>query len=148
VDGKTLQRDRARKQDEQAYQASLQHRTSIRLGDLAYLLVFTDLNKDQQEAELRGALQKHESGSTKPAMLLSPTPSKPMIDYHGYSIFDANLHGTTSTVSLGYDQSKGKPVVVKMVKCRKAQFRDLLVEINILRRLDHVNLSLELTECD
>jgi hypothetical protein len=34
---------------------------------------------------------------------LSPTPSKPMIDYHGYSIFDANLHGTTSTVSLGYD---------------------------------------------
>ncbi|KAF2022796.1 serine/threonine protein kinase [Setomelanomma holmii] len=137
VDGKTLQRDMARKQNEQDYQASLQHRTSIRLGDLAYLLVFTDLNQEQQQAELQRALQKLKSGSTKPAMLLSPTPSKAMIDYHGYSIFDANLHGTTSTVSLGYDQSNGKAVVVKMVKCRNSQFEDLQREIEILGRLNH-----------
>jgi serine/threonine protein kinase len=72
-------------------------------------------------------------------MLLSPTPSKPTIDYHGYSIFDANLHGTTSVVSLGYNKSNGKPVAVKMVKCTRSQFNDLRNEIDILRRLNHVS---------
>ncbi|KAH8727324.1 kinase-like domain-containing protein [Phaeosphaeriaceae sp. PMI808] len=140
VDGKNLQRDTKRKQDEQAYQASLQHRTSIRLGDLAYLLVFTDLSLERQQTELQRALQKLDSGPGKSVMLLSPTPLKPMIDYHGYSIFDANLHGSTSTVSLGYDQSNGKPVVVKMVKCRSAQFEDLRIEIGILGQLNHGNV--------
>lgn len=78
---------------------------------------------------------------TKSVMLLSPTPSKPTIDYHGYSIFDARLHGTTSTVSLGYDKSNGNPVAVKMVKCTRAQFSDLRKEIDILRRLNHVSCS-------
>ena len=72
-------------------------------------------------------------------MLLSPTPFTPTIGYHGYSIFDANLHGTTSTVSLGYDKSSGKPVAVKMVKCTHAQFGNLRKEIDILGRLDHVS---------
>ena len=76
---------------------------------------------------------------TNSSMLLSPTPSKATIDYHGYSIYDANLHGTTSTVSLGYDNSNGKPVAVKMVKCTAAQFDDLRREIDILRRLNHVS---------
>ncbi|EFQ88280.1 hypothetical protein PTT_15921 [Pyrenophora teres f. teres 0-1] len=114
VDGRTLQRDIKREQDEQAYQASLQHGTSIRLGDLTYMLVYTDLNREQQQRELQRALEKVSSAPTNSSMLLSPTPSKPTIDYHGYSIFDANLHGTTSTVSLGYDKSNGKPVAVKM----------------------------------
>ncbi|CAA9964272.1 hypothetical protein CFE70_007069 [Pyrenophora teres f. teres 0-1] len=139
VDGRTLQRDIKREQDEQAYQASLQHGTSIRLGDLTYMLVYTDLNREQQQRELQRALEKVSSAPTNSSMLLSPTPSKPTIDYHGYSIFDANLHGTTSTVSLGYDKSNGKPVAVKMVKCTAAQFKDLRREISILGRLNHAS---------
>ena len=47
VDGRTFQRITNREQDEQDYQASLQHSSSIRLGDLTYLLVYTDLNQKQ-----------------------------------------------------------------------------------------------------
>ncbi|EDU47135.1 serine/threonine protein kinase [Pyrenophora tritici-repentis Pt-1C-BFP] len=141
VDGRTLQRDTKREQDEQDYQASLQHGTSIRLGDLTYMLVYTDLNREQQEHELQEALEKVSAVATNPSMLLSPTPSKPTIDYHGYSIFDANLHGTTSTVSLGYDKANGKPVAVKMVKCTAAQFKDLRREISILGRLNHAIIN-------
>ncbi|KAF1952631.1 kinase-like protein [Byssothecium circinans] len=119
----SIGRDTKREQDEQAYQASLQHDTSIRLRDLTCILVYTDLNREQQQRELQEALER---------------ASAPTIDDHGYSIFDANLHGTTSTVSLGYDKSNGKPVAVKMVKCTAAQFNDLRREISILGRLNHV----------
>lgn len=140
VDGKTVQRDIKREeQDEQDYQASLQHGTSIGLGDLTYRLVYTDLNPKQQQRELQEALKRASTGLDKSVMLLSPTPSRNTIDYHGYSIFDANLHGTTSTVSLGYDKSNGKPVAVKMVKCTAAQFNDLRKEIEILGRLNDVS---------
>ncbi|EMD66034.1 hypothetical protein COCSADRAFT_87064 [Bipolaris sorokiniana ND90Pr] len=139
VDGKIVQRDIKREeQDEQDYQASLQHGTSIGLGDLTYRLVYTDLNPKQQQRELQEALKRASTGLDKSVMLLSPTPSRHTIDYHGYSIFDANLHGTTSTVSLGYDKSNGKPVAVKMVKCTAAQFNDLRKEIEILGRLNDV----------
>jgi hypothetical protein len=141
----------AMEQEEKEYHASLQHRTSIRLGDLAYLLVFTDLNQEQQEAELQRALRKFgsgQSGPIQPVMLLSPTPSNSMIGNHGYRILDAHFHGTTSTVSMGYDQCSGNPVIVKMVKCRNSQFGDLRDEIEILRRLNHVKPSLQLAECD
>lgn len=138
VDGRTLQRDTRREQGEQDYQAALRHGTAIRLGDLTYRLVYTDLNQGQQQLELEEALQRTSAENTKSIMLLSPTPSKPTIDYHGYSIFDAHLHGTTSTVSLGYDKSNGKPVAVKMVKCTRAQFSDLRKEIEIIGRLNHV----------
>lgn len=141
VDGKIVQRDIKREeQDEQDYQASLQHGTSIGLGDLTYRLVYTDLNPKQQQRELQEALKRASTGLDKSVMLLSPTPSRHTIDYHGYSIFDANLHGTTSTVSLGYDKSNGKPVAVKMVKCTAAQFNDLRKEIEILGRLNDENV--------
>ncbi|KAH9859246.1 hypothetical protein J1614_012220 [Plenodomus biglobosus] len=140
VDGRTLQRDIKRDQDEQAFQSSLQHGTTIRLGDLTYMLVYTDLSREHQQRELQEALEQTSAVPKNSSMLLSPTPSKPTIDYHGYSIFDANLHGTTSTVSLGYDKSNGKPVAVKMVKCTAAQFNDLRREIEILGRLNHKNV--------
>ena len=140
IDGKIVQRDTKRKeQDVQDYQAALQHDTIIGLGDLTYRLVYTDLNPKQQQRELQEALKRASTGLDKSVMLLSPTPSRNTIDYHGYSIFDANLHGTTSTVSLGYDKSNGKPVAVKMVKCTAAQFNDLRKEIEILGRLNHVS---------
>jgi hypothetical protein len=75
-------------------------------------------------------------------MILSPTPTKPTIDYHGYSMFDANFHGTTSTVSLGFDKASGTAVALKMVKCTLAQFSDLRKEIDILGRLNHVSREL------
>ena len=72
-------------------------------------------------------------------MFLSPTTFTPTIDYHGYSIPDANLHGTTSTVSLGYDESSGKPVAVNIFKCTHAQFSDLRKEIDVLGCLNRVS---------
>jgi hypothetical protein len=71
-----------------------------------------------------------------------------MIHYYDYSIFDANHHSTISAVTLRHDQFNGKGVVVKMIKCHKAQLRDLLVGIEILRRLHLVNSSLLLAECN
>ncbi|KAF2820885.1 serine/threonine protein kinase [Ophiobolus disseminans] len=141
VDGRTFQRDIKREQAEQDYQASLQHGTGIRLGDLTYLLVYTDLNQEQQQQqrELKEALQRTSAENIKSVMLLSPTPSNSTIDYHGYSIFDAHLHGTTSIVSLGYDKSNGQPVAVKIVICTRVQFSDLRKEIKIIGRLNHRN---------
>jgi hypothetical protein len=145
VDGRTLQRDTRREQGEQDYQAALQHGTVIRLGNLTYRLVYTDLNQEQQQLELEEALKRTSAENTKSVILLSPTPSKPTIDYHGYSIFDAHRHGTTSTVSLGYDKSNGKPVAVKIVKCTRAQFSDIRKEIEIIVRLNHVGRRSNLT---
>jgi hypothetical protein len=133
-----LQRDIRRERGEQYYQAALRHGTAIRRGDVTYRLVYTDLNQGQQQLELEEALQRTSAKNTMSVMLLSPNPSKPTIDYHGYSIFDAHLHGTTSTVSLGYGKSNGKPVAVKMVKCTQAQFSDLRKEIETISRLNHV----------
>jgi hypothetical protein len=140
VNGKELQRDEKRKQQEEEYQASLQDRTSLRLGDLTYQLVLTELDPEWQVAELEKALKEVEFAPSRRAMLLSPTPSKPIFEYHGYQIFDAQHHGTTSTVSLGYEQSSGKQIVVKMVKCHRSQFEALKREIDILHRLNHVKV--------
>ncbi|KAI4678634.1 hypothetical protein J4E81_010623 [Alternaria sp. BMP 2799] len=140
VDSRTFQRDDKKPQHERDFQATLQHGTSIRLGDLTYVLVYTDLSQEQKQRELEEALAQVNAMPPNSVMLLSPTPSKPTIDYHGYSIYDANHHGATSSVSLGFDKSNGKPVVVKMVKCTASQFGDLRREIGILSRIRHENV--------
>jgi hypothetical protein len=144
VDGKDLQRDLKKQieQNESEYQASLKNPAIIRLGDLTYRLTWTDLSEEHQQKELQQALDRVDNSQNKSVMLLSPTPSKPMIDYHGCQMFDARLHGTTSTVSLGYEKSSGKAVAVKIVKCTRAQYGDLGRDIDILQRLDHVSCFL------
>jgi hypothetical protein len=104
-------------EDEKSFWATLQHGTSIRLGDLSFLFYAIDPDQGQQQRELQEALQRASAGPIEPVMLLLPTPFKPTIEYHGYSLLDANLHGTTSSVYLGYDKMNGKPTAVKMVKC-------------------------------
>jgi len=143
VDSRNFQRDDKKPQHERDFQATLQHGTSIRLGDLTYVLVYTDLSQEQKQRELEAALAQANAMPPNSVMLLSPTPSKPTIDYHGYSIYDANHHGATSSVSLGFDKSNGKPVAVKMVKCTASQFGDLRREIGILSRISHVCHALD-----
>jgi hypothetical protein len=95
--------------------------------------------QQQQQRKLQEALQRASAGPTKFVKLLSSTPFKPTIDYHGYSIFDANLQGTTSTLSSGYGKSNGKSVAVRMVKCTDAQFSDLRRGTDNLGRLTYVS---------
>lgn len=102
------------------------------------MLAYTNMSEEQKMRELEAALEQVNPLSPSSVMLLSPTPYKPIIDYYGYSLYDAKHHGATSSGSFGFDKSNGKPVAVKMVQCTAAQYGDLETEISILSRIVHV----------
>ncbi|KAI9676520.1 MAG: hypothetical protein M1817_000678 [Caeruleum heppii] len=109
--------------------------TGIILGDLAYSLVFTNLNEDVYKAQLSALRTEVGMTDSEPPPSLGPIPSATHYDIMGYTVQGVFAEGSTCTVAAGIKKDEGSAVAVKRMKRNKHNFDSIQKEIDVLRRI-------------
>lgn len=121
------------------YQRALRERTGIMIGNLSYVIEFTNLPAAVQEFELEEA-RAAMGVKDAPSRLMSATPSIRTYEYFGYVVYPVTHGGVSSTVSLAYSKTTGLPMIIKKIKRTRHNYYAVATEIELLRTLNHANI--------
>jgi serine/threonine protein kinase len=109
--------------------------TGIMIGDLAYKLVYTELDDDLFREQLSTArIETGQTGLAPPATLAT-TPSNTDQEYQGYIIQSPFAYGTEAIVSAGIDRRTGEAVAVKKVQRKQANTFRIRAELELMKTL-------------
>lgn len=109
--------------------------TGLMVGDLAYKVVFTQLNERSFREQLQSVRRETGWGLLDPPSTLATTPSQNHYEYQGYIIQPPFARGSEGLVSAGINKTTGEAVAVKKVQRVRATVNLIRHEIALMKKL-------------
>ena len=115
--------------------------TGIQLGLLSYVYRRTDLPESQYSEQLTRLREDRGWETLELPPMLAPTPQREAHVYQGFVIDAAVAGGAHGSVGYGWRCSTGTVVAAKRVVLKPRQVHNAMSEISMLRRMNHVRLT-------